>query len=471
MTIKKILCCLIILCCLQPAFSQVVLSTHNHEMKKSGIYHDAMAAPEEQNHGLVVFAADKETVTALRYTRVLYYTDSLAAPRPGVNDYDMLAGYSYDENERPSAYWASVDFTKILEQRFDFDAADVTDYTFEMAYKDESILITFSDKNSFYIITKADKGSKLYAYVFNGGKYLKHPLDFSGFTFKNEDGKTVTLSGLLEQYGIHKMESPDFNPLAVTAGKIKLYLNKNGLQLTLDVNPGFTQLFNISTNYSISEMTVPQKALEDGKSNSFVHDNKLYQVVLDKKELALTATNLLTGNELNTYRVGANDSIAFKNSDLLEQTDNKEAKVYKNTKKFLRKAAWGLPAVSVYKTPEDILVVTGAIRQSVPAGEVVLGSVATVAMVATGTGVDGFGMFNDHNQSIYFESLFDESFNHKPLPQQRLAADYIGQYMYEHRKQISLQTVFSYDYYMVLGYYDVKAKTYVLVKFQDDFVR
>jgi hypothetical protein len=471
MTIKKLLT-LIILCSLQPAFSQVVLSTHNLEMKKSGIYHDAMAAPEAKDRGLVVFAADKENVTALRYTRVLYYADSLAAPRPGVNDYDMMAGYSYDENQRPSAYWANVDFTKILEQRFDFDAADVTDYAFDMTYKDESIVITFSDNNSFYIITKSNKGSKLYVYVFNGGKYLKHPLDFSGFTIKNDKDKAVTLSGLLEQYGLQKMESPDFNPLAVTAEKIKLYLNEDAMQLTLDVNPGFTQVFTInSSNYSISELIVPQKVLEKGNSNSFIHSKKLYQVVLDKKELSLTATDLTSGSELNTYRVGADATITFKNSDLLEQTDNKTGKVYKNTKKFLRKAAWGLPAVTVYKTPEDFLVVTGAIRQSVPAGEVVLGSVATVAMVATGTGVDGFGMFNDHIQSIYFESLFDEGFNHKPLPQQRLASDYLGQYMYEHRKEIAKQTIFSYDYYMVLGYYDVKAEKYVLVKFQDDSLR
>lgn len=472
MTVKKLLTGLIILCCLQTAFSQVVLSTHKLEMKKSGIYHDAMAAPEAKNHGLVVFAADKETVTALRYTRVLYYNDSLVAPRPGVNDYDMLAGYSYDENEHPSAYWASVDFTKIAEQRFDFDTGDVTDYTFDMVYKDESILITFSGNNSFYIITKANKGSKLYVYVFNGGKYLKHALDFSGYEFKNAKNSHATLSSLLDEYGIQKMENPDFNPLAVTAGKIKLYLNDDAIQLSLDHNTGFTQLFTISkANFSISETKVQQKALEDGKSNSFVHDDKLYQVVLDKKELSLTATDLKSGIELNTYRVSADDSIAFKNSDLLEQTDNKGAKIYKNTQKFLRKAAWGLPAISVYKTPEDVLVVTGAIRQSTPAGEVILGSVATIGMVATGTGVDGFGMFNDHTQSIYFESLFDENFTHKPLPQQRLAADYIGRYIYEHRKEISFQTVFSYDYYMVLGYYDVKAKTYVLVKFQDDFVR
>ena len=471
MIIKKLLTTITIICCLQSAFSQVVLSSHNLELKKSGIYHGILPAAEAQNRGLVVFATDKETVTALRYTRVLYYADSLAAERPSVEDYDFMVGYSYSSAGQPSAYWAGDDFKNILEQHFDFEKGDVTDYAFDMPFKDEEVLTTFSVNNSFYIVTLPKLGSKLNLYIFNEGKYLRHVLDFSKFTFKDEENDTASFKKLLDQYGIQKMEVPSFNPLPATVGKIKLFVTEDALRLSFDHNPAFTQLFTISNaNYSVSEIIVPQKALENGKSNSFVHKDKLYQIVLDKKELALTATDLLTGTEINTYRAGADDSIVFKNSDLMEQTDNRKAKTYKNTKKFLRKAAWGLPAVSVYETPEDILVVSGAIRQSVPAGEVVLGSMATVAMVATGTGVDGFGILPEHTQSIYFESLFDDNITHKPLPQQRLAADYIGQYMYEHRKKISLENVFRYDYYYVAGYYDAKAKKYVLVKFQDDFV-
>jgi hypothetical protein len=118
------------------------------------------------------------------------------------------------------------------------------------------------------------------------------------------------------------------------------------------------------------------------------------------------------------------------------------------------------------------MVVTGAVRNVTPTGDVILGVMLTGATIATGMGSGDFsGMFPGNTETSYFESLFDDNFNHKPLPQQRLAADYIGQFIGMNEKSISLETVFRYDYYYVLGYYDAKAKKYVMVRFQDDFIR
>jgi len=472
MAIKNILTALLITCCLQSALGQVVLSSHYLGLQKADAYHDALPAPEAKNRGLVVFAADKNNVTALRYNRVLYYTDSLATERPSTRDYELMAGYSYSAMGQPSAYWASADFKKIQELQFDFDTKKVSDYSFEMPFKEEYILFTFSENNSFYIVTLPEKESKLYFYVFNEGRYVRHIADFSDFKFKDGDGSAVSFNRLLESYTIHKMESQAYNPLPTTAGKLKLYLSEKTLQLTFDQSPGSTQLFTIdATTYKVSEEIIPKPVLEDGNSNSFLRDNKLYHVAINEDEMALQATDLTTGNVLKSYRAGINDTIIFKNSALLEQTGNKPARIFKNTKKFIRRAAFGLPAISVYQTPNDVLVVSGAIRSTAPAGEMIVGSLGTIAMAATGIGGDAFGMFPEHTQSVYIESLFDEGFNHKNVPQQRLAADYIGQYLYEHEKQAGLQTVFPYEYYYVLGYYDSKAKKYILVKFMDDGFR
>lgn len=474
MTFKQLLSLFIITCCLQSAFSQVVLSSHNLELKKADAYHDALAAPEAKNRGLAVFAADKETVTALRYNRVLYYTDSLATDRPTTSDYELMAGYSYSATGQPSAYWASADFTKIQELQFDFETKKVNDYSFEMPFKDEDILLTFSANNSFYIVTLPVRGTKLYFYVFNEGKYVRHIADFSGFNFTNTDNDHTLFANVIEENsGIHKMEYPSYNPLPAAAPALKLFVLENTLQLTFDQSPDVTQLFTIDTsNYKVSEKRIPKPMIEeDADCNSFLHQNMLYHVAISRETMVLQATDLITGDVLKTYRAGIDDTISFKNSALLEQTDNKRVNVFKNTKKFIRKANMGIPAISVYQTPDDLLVISGAIRATAPAGEMIAGSLGSIAMAATGIGGDAFSMLPEHTQSIYIESLFDERFNHKDLPQQRLAADYIGQYMYEHEKQVRLQTVFPYEYYYVAGYYDVKAKKYVLVKFMDDGIR
>jgi hypothetical protein len=276
----------------------------------------------------------------------------------------------------------------------------------------------------------------------------------------------------LGEYTIQKIESDSYNPLPATAGKVKLYVSEKALQLTFDQNSLYTQIFTINTtNYGVTEKIIPQLVVKEGTSNSFLHDQKLYQVSLNEEELNLSATNIHTGEVLKTYEATKEDTISFKNSPLLEQTGDRRSNEFKNTKKFLRKAASGDAALSVYLTPNDVMVVTGTIRNVTPAGDLILGAMMTGATIATGAGSgDMSGMFPGNTQTIYFESLFDDNFNHKPLPQQRLAADYIGQYIAGHEKAISLETVFPYDYYNVLGFYDAKAKKYVMVKFQDDFV-
>ncbi len=145
------------------------------------------------------------------------------------------------------------------------------------------------------------------------------------------------------------------------------------------------------------------------------------------------------GAGVTAYKVGDKDTITFKNSPLLQQTDGRAGREFKNTKKFLRRANNGDAAISVYQTPNDILVVTGAIRYLVPAENVVMGFAAMAA-----AGIDPSEIFPQNTQTVYFESLFDGNFNHKQLPQQRLAADYIGQYFAENGKNISLETVFHF---------------------------
>jgi hypothetical protein len=473
MTIKKILPTLLILFSLPSAFSQSLLSEQGLDLKKSRDFHEIMVAPEAKNHGAVVFASDKNTVTALRYTRVLYYKDSLATERPDAGEYDFMAGYSYNNSGEPSAYWASEDFKNIQELHFNFETKTVNDYNFVMPFTNEVIVSTFSANNFFYILSLPKGDTKLKLYAFYEGRYLIRSLDFSKFTFKDADNHPTTFSKLLADYPIQKIESQSYNPLPATAGKIKMYVSADAIQLTFDQNAAYTQVFTISTStYTVTERIVPQIIVEDGSSNSFLHSQKLYQVSVNDEQLNLTATDLSSGKAIKTYKAGRDENISFKNSPLLEQMGNRRSTEFKNTKRFLRRLSSADPSISVYQTPNDLMVVTGAVRNVTPTGDVILGVMLTGATIATGVGSGDFsGMFPGNTETSYFESLFDDNFNHKPLPQQRLAADYIGQYIGMNEKSISLETVFRYDYYYVLGYYDAKAKKYVMVRFQDDFIR
>jgi len=467
MNLKKIRFTLFIVCCFHAMAGQVLLSSHHLDLKRPREYQEILAAAEAKNRALVVYAADKNTVTALRYTRALFYKDSLAAPRP-TGDYTFMAGYSYAGNGSPQVYWASEDYKKILAVQYDFDTRNVTDYSFEMPFNNELILASFSQDNAFYIVTLHHTADKLKLYIFNDDKYVARTIDFSAYPFTDANNAKTTLNSLLLRYPLQKIEGTGFNALPGTGSKLKLYVAQGSIVLTLDNNPAFTQLFTITTaTWALSQKTVPQPPLHGtAKTNSFYHREKLYQLAVNDEELALCATEPATGIVLQTYTATTNDTIAFKNSPLLLQTGSQRGSEIKNTRRFLRRAATGNAALSVYRTPNDLMVIAGAIRNIVPAGEAILGAALTGTIIS-GDELADYMPDPENIQSVYFESLFDDNFKHKALPQQRLAVDYISQFMGSNNN-ISLETVIPFDYYYLLGYYDARAKQYILLKFEDD---
>jgi hypothetical protein len=464
---KKIFTVLLIIGCFQGLIAQVVVNTHYLDLKKSKAYHEALAAKEANNSQLVVFASDKNTVTALHYNRALFYIDSLSMPRPDT-ELSFMAGYSFNANGNPQVYWANSDYTKILAQNFDFGTKALSTNAMRLPVKDQYILSIFSENNAFYILAMPEEGDKLKLYVFNDGSYHERTLDFSAFTFYDSENDITKLTDLLKEYSLQKMEGSAFNALPVAGSKIKLYVTADKMVLTLDHHPAVTQLFTIESD-TIKERLVPQFELAKvGKSNSFYFKDRLYQLKLNQQEMVLGAIDLTTGKTLQTYSARNQDTITFKNSPFLIQTGRKGASEIKDTKKFLDKAGMGMASVSVYKTPDDLMVVAGGVRNVITTGDVIMGVALSGALIMGGGG-DALNLLDSDNiQTVYFESLFDNDFKYHPYNQGQLAIDHISQFM-ANNSNVTLETVIPYNDYYLLGFYDARAKKYVLLKFQDDY--
>ncbi|WP_131450766.1 hypothetical protein [Flavobacterium subsaxonicum] len=467
---KKILTVLLVVGCFNGLMAQVMVSAHYLDLKKSKAHHEALAAKEANNGQLVVFASDKNTLTALQYNRALFYKDSISTPRPDAA-YEVMAGYSFNADGNPQVYWANHDYSKITALSFNFATKAVATTAMRLPIQEETVLTTFSENNSYYILTLPKEGEKLHLYIFNDGKYQVKTLDFSAFEFYDPENDVTKLNDLLRDYSFQKVESNAFNALPVAGSKIKLYVSPENMVLTLDHHPAVTQVFTIDTAFAIKERLISQATLKQlGKSNSFYANQKLYQLKFNDDEIVMSAKDLATGRLLRSYTAGKEDTLTFTNSPLLIQTGNKPAAEFKSTKKWLSKAAQGSPAITVYQTPDDLMVVAGGLRNVVSTGDAILAVALTGAVVMNGGyGGDGLGLFDSENvQSVYFESLFDDNFQYRPYQQTSLAIDHIGQFI-GGNKNISLETVIPYNGYYILGFYDAKAKKYVLLKFEDDY--
>jgi hypothetical protein len=79
--------------------AQTQLSSVPLTLDKATDKREALTAVDSAELQMVVFAADKEKLRALRFNRALFITDSLSVPRPD-KQYEYMAGYSFS-NEIP----------------------------------------------------------------------------------------------------------------------------------------------------------------------------------------------------------------------------------------------------------------------------------------------------------------------------------------------------------------------------------
>lgn len=450
---------------------QNIISAQSLELKKSQWCFRSLLAPDSREMQLTAFVADRQKVHALRYNGAIFFTDSLSANRPESRFQDM-AGYSYASGNA-FVYWASQDAKEFEVQSFDFANRTVTQKTVAIN-KEDRVLASYSERDRFYVVTlPGGEQDMIRLYSFSGAEPEQRDVDFSAFSFATTSGKKTTLRELLQDNGLQKIDDRTMTDLATASGRIKLYSMNGTLLLTLDHNSDATQLFIIAPDLTITQKIVAQPALgEKANGNSFYHEGKLYQLRANDNELALSATSLAAGSLIKTYHVTKNDSITFKNSPLISQTGTGSVRELKDTKRFLRRLAGADLALTVYRTPDDILITAGGVRSVVPTANIIAG--VTIGAVAIAAGGDGsaIGMLSDGSelQTLCFESLFDENFEHEPYQQMRLAGDYMGEFN-SRTGTLFASSMTSFQDYFIMGYYDTKSGQYVMRSFRDDAAR
>ncbi len=440
------------------SIGQIQMTATKTGLHKREGQHQALMATDTANSQIVAYLADKEQVKVLRYNRAVFFKDSLVTKRPA-SEFLAMEGYSFDGN-KAAVYWRDEYLKKIEGIYFDFETKAVTKRQFKFTYgTNEDRMFTFSENNSFHLLTLLPNG-KLRFSIFNGTGYIDKVADFSSFHIVGADNKKTSLNYLIKQYGLQKVETKTFNSLVDAGNKIKFYVLPDKMLLTLDNNREFTQVFTIDPNtFEVSSKSIPQTGYEKGAdTNSFYLNGRLYRILLTKNQIRLSAVSIETGEELKSYTAGKKDAITFKNSPLYtERGIGAPASELESTEKFLRKANGEGAALSVYRTPDDLLITAGSARTIKPAENIVIG------MIASGSDLGDV----EDIRTTYFESLFDESFEHRPDSPKPLAIDYIGAFKQNNKKLAYLYTIIPFKEYYILGYYNKISQCFVLEKYED----
>lgn len=461
---KKYVFILLLLVVFGNSFAQTVLNQFPMELKKSSDYFQILNGENEQKE-YFSFITDKQKCTLLKYNSALFFKDSLSVSRPS-SDYDFMAGMTFSKAGNPQMYWASKDYQHIKLIDFDLENHTTTYLDYENDFKREKIIDAFTAENVFLVLSITPDNKLKFTHFSNNGKN-ENSIDLG--TKNTENGNSIDnhLISAIFDFGLTKIDTDLFTPLYIATAKVKRYLKENTYVLSFDVKDE-TSLISINlTDFSFKKEQFPfEKFEKKSGSNSFLHQNILYQLTANSEALSLSGIDLKTKKTIETYRVNSSTEIDFKNTPLLQQSENGKTRELKNAAKFLSKIDFENVGISIYNTPNYNLFTIGGVREVASGGNIALGFGLTLGGIMGGVLIDPSAVMESGNiQTIYFESYFDKNFKHLNKPFRPLYIDALGEFLSENRP--SIQNIYPFKNYVILNYYDSKSKEFVMRKFKD----
>ncbi|MBL0736357.1 hypothetical protein JI750_05640 [Flavobacterium sp. GN10] len=446
--------------------SQTVLTSYTIDLKNKIDQSEIMTGENTATHDVFVFATSADSLSILKYNSAVFLRDKFVTSRQYTENRSLM-GYSFSEDGNPTLYWFSKEEKTIILIKYYLESKTIRALKFQIPLDENYLLANYQKDNNFYLLLQSKTKQALTAFIFKNGMAEERFLDFSSFKFIDRKTQPKTFNQVLNENPIEKMDSGEYNPLYKVSAKSKLYTLPNRLILTLDQSFRKTQLFDINLeNQEIKEKTFmkPIGNKNPKTTNSFYHENKLYQININADELLFDIKDYSSGVSIKTFAVSKDDTIRFSNSPLLMQIEDRQPKQLKNTAKFLKVLSSLDAGLSVYKNQKNLFITLGGSGSD-------LKSISLNGFNFN----DPFGDFPSNsyynietNYSAFFESIWTKKLELTKETQEPFAADKVYYFLDSHKEAILPYTL-KLSNYTILSYYDIVAKQLVLRKFADGF--
>jgi len=435
-------------------------SAFNNSKKNNQI----LNVENKKTHEVFAFIKDNEKITILKYNSALFLSSESSFPIKNLEIYS-IEGYSFSEDGNPTLYLSSDGLRNILMVKYYLENKTYRTSNLRFPFSGQHIITQFQKNNSFYILSIGRNDQTLIVNTLNNGGVEKKSFNFSSYKFQDENTQSLTFTQLVIKNPIEKIETDDYNPLYKSTKKSKIYILDNRLILTLDHNSKKTQVFdlNLETN-DLNEKNFTQSIIQEPKklSNSFLQEDKLYQINASESELLLDIKNYYSGQTIKSIAMSKNDENQFKSSPFFIQKDNRKPKDFKETKRFLQHLSLLDVGLSVFKNKKNTFITLGG----TPKIERPKKSNSDNTSFEEEEGLN-FPEIH-HSESVYFERTLDRNFDFINKEQQPLGIDKLY-YFLSSNKKITLQNILKFKDYYILGYYNEKSKQYIMRKFTDGF--
>ncbi|WP_196888191.1 hypothetical protein [Aureivirga sp. CE67] len=222
---------------------------------------------------------------------------------------------------------------------------------------------------SVYLVFIEKKSSILNFYKFEGTENTgKHVVDLSKYKFK-ESKYSNKLYDILKNDKIAQISSNNITLIEEAAKKNKTYVNQDSYFIVMDASEKNTKCIEIDLNDFSFELKMffkkgkDYKSSKKYKSNSFINNNLLFQIICSRKEMYISIFDVSTKELLKQFHVGENQDIDFNVTDFeqIKYLKKEKKKTWSETDKFLKKMKSGAVAISVFEYQENYYIEIGGI--------------------------------------------------------------------------------------------------------------
>ncbi len=291
--------CFIICCSIVRGQKHLLTIKHDQKQPK-----ETYIIENTKNDQFGIFLDDKNTVSGYFFDSKFSQLEKLIAQKPS-KKYSEYIGYATD-SESISLFFKKRTKNKTSIARLTFNTISRKSYIneFEGALSNSNYLTSHTSGESFFVLGIIKESSSLRLLEFSPEGQMK---SFKVSTYSDE----LENNWLLKNAG---NIAPNFKPIIIKVdprfpykfGGIikpyKSYVVKNGFSITLNNSEEATYILEINTSNKMAHvLKFENPKIKNARrvtSNSFICDNKLFQITTSKNSLKLIITDLIQGGEI-----------------------------------------------------------------------------------------------------------------------------------------------------------------------------
>ncbi len=373
--------------------------------------------------------------------------------------------------------------------KYDFTTGQTIEAEYEFKDRSDRFVESFvtPDHCIIYTINVSDDTLKKWEYKIDGTYTVKNVNIDSQFVQNGIEEKKladyiVQAEGFSNNIELVKINNKIPNNIEIAANPNKMFKHEDGFIWTLDEDLNHTIVINF--NYPDFEPTlslVTKSELENtwkAKSNSFIFEDKIAQVISNNKELIVDIKSLNNpNNTLKSYRVNRDDKINFKNTEILQEGSMYSfgnTRKMEKTSKLLRKMSSEDNGISVNKNQDKYHFTIGGKRKQASGspmmmtggfGGAPIGGMSGAITVSFNPTFYAYDMYSNTG-STRIECLFDENFNHVEGEIDTNVFDKVDDYKEANDKIIKVESITYLNNKVIFGYLNTKADKYVFKSFE-----